>query len=436
VKTLQLLIPAVLILPIALAAQSIAQSPAIAPASPATGQLRQLQDDLKRAHAAKDSASYLADARKMSDFMNSSPDSLLQLMSAQAFAGDITAALSSFADFVDMGQSNEEVLQLPQFEQLRRDPRFAEIHARMTANTTAVSRASEVFSIADPGLIPEDIDYDPSTKLLYVTSVLRKKILSVTLTGSAQVFVVAPDSWPMMALKIDPQHHLLWATEVALNDFDAAPKADWGRSAILIYDLRNGKLLHRIEGPSNSALGDMTLTADGDAIVSDGENGGVYRILHKTLQLERLDSGEFVSPQTPAISSDGKRLFIPDYVRGIGSFSLETKHVDWIPMNVSHALSGIDGLYLNGRTLIATQNGTSPERVIEFPLDPSLTSIQAEVIIERSTPTLGDPTHGVIIGDYFYYIANSGWDTLDDHGHRKPDAHPSAPLIMKARLHD
>ena len=105
-------------------------------------------------------------------------------------------------------------------------------------------------------------------------------------------------------------------------------------------------------------------------------------------------------------------------------------------MSGTHALSGIDGLYLDGRTLIATQNGTSPERVIEFALDPSLARIESETILERATPTLGDPTHGVVIGGDFYYIANSGWDTLDDHGARNSGAHPTAPLLMKARLHN
>jgi hypothetical protein len=57
--------------------------------------------------------------------------------------------------------------------------------------------------------------------------------------------------------------------------------------------------------------------------------------------------------------------------------------------------------------LIAVQNGTSPERVVAFAVDPSLTRIESETIIERSTGTLGDPTHGVIIDKDFYYIATS-----------------------------
>ena len=52
-------------------------------------------------------------------------------------------------------------------------------------------------------------------------------------------------------------------------------------------------------------------------------------------------------------------------------------------------------------------------------------------IIERSTETLGDPTHGVIVGENFYYLANSGWDTIDDRGNLNPGAHPSAAAIMR-----
>jgi hypothetical protein len=95
---------------------------------------------------------------------------------------------------------------------------------------------------------------------------------------------------------------------------------------------------------------------------------------------------------------------------------LNSKHVDWIPMEGKHALNGIDGLYAVGNLLIATQNGASPERVVLFTLDASNTNIVAENIIERATSTLGDPTHGVVIGSYSYFIANSGWDVLDDHG--------------------
>jgi hypothetical protein len=57
----------------------------------------------------------------------------------------------------------------------------------------------------------------------------------------------------------------------------------------------------------------------------------------------------------------------------------------------------------------------------------------SEQVIERATDTLGDPTHGVIVGDYFYYIANSGWSELDDYGVLKAGGKLTAARIMRFR---
>jgi hypothetical protein len=62
---------------------------------------------------------------------------------------------------------------------------------------------------------------------------------------------------------------------------------------------------------------------------------------------------------------------------------IATKHVRWLPMGGRFALNGIDGLYFDRGTLIAVQNGTSPERVVAFAVDPSVTRIESETIIER-----------------------------------------------------
>jgi len=238
----------------------------------------------------------------------------------------------------------------------------------------------------------------------------------------------------MLAIKIDSRRRVLWATEVALDGFATVAKEDWGRSAVLQYDLRSGKLKHRIEGPSKAALGDMALDANGDAIVSDGEHGGVYRVNGSTQQIQRIDGGDFVSPQTPAVLSDGRHILVPDYVRGIGVLDIHDKRVMWIPMEGRYVLSGIDGLYAFGDTLIATQNGSSPERVVRFTVDQAKSRILSESVIERATPTLGDPTHGVVVGDYFYYLANSGWDALDDHGVVIKGKTLTAPIVMRAKL--
>jgi hypothetical protein len=37
-------------------------------------------------------------------------------------------------------------------------------------------------------------------------------------------------------------------------------------------------------------------------------------------------------------------------------------------------------------------------------------------VLEANWADLGDPTHGVVVGDDFYFIANSGWDRVDRNG--------------------
>ena len=67
-------------------------------------------------------------------------------------------------------------------------------------------------------------------------------------------------------------------------------------------------------------------------------------------------------------------------------------------------------------------------------LDQSRLKVISEDVIERSTATLGDPTHGVVVGNWFYYIANSGWDVLDEHGELKPAEKLSAGMVMRFRI--
>jgi sugar lactone lactonase YvrE len=398
----------------------------------AVEQFHGLQAELHKSQANNDWHSYLTSASKLKELMNEAPDSLLEVARAEVRVGDFDAAFHELEQFARMGQSADLVAASSDFAVLLKKPNFAKIEDGMKANRSPVSLGSTAFVLPDSSLLAEDVDYDPGQKKFFITSVREKKIISTGTNGVSADFARAPDDWPMLAIKVDPRHGVLWATEVAMQGFKFSSASDWGRSALLCYDLKTGKLLRRIEGPRPSALGDMVLTANGDVIVSDGDGGGVYRVLTQGTVMERLDGGDFISPQTPAMHPDGKHIFVSDYVRGIGILEIATKRVRWLSFEGRFALNGVDGLYFDHGRLIAVQNGTSPERVVVFTLDAAFTRIESETIVERSTDTLGDPTHGVIIANDFYYIANSGWDVIDEHGNMKPGTKASAPRMMRA----
>jgi sugar lactone lactonase YvrE len=395
-------------------------------------QLQNLQAELRRSHANNDWHLNLAAATEQKDLLNGAPDSLLEVARAQLHLGDKDRAFDALEQVAGMGQSVDLLGISGDFSALVDHPRWEKLQNAFRANRSPLSLATTAFPLSDPALLAEDVDYDPRTGRFFITSIREKKIIAATRRGSSIDFAKAPDNWPILAIKVDSARSVVWATEVAIEGFAFAPRSDWGRSAVLCFDLENGRLLRRIEGSRGTALGDMALEANGDVIVSDGDGGGLYRASQTESQLTRLDDGDFISPQTPAIDPDGKHIFVPDYVRGIARLELATKKVRWLQMEGKYALNGIDGLYFDRGKLIAVQNGTSPERVIVFTLDAGLGKITSEKIIERSTPAL-DPTHGVIVDGDFFYIANSGWDAIDDKGNMKPGAKLSVARLMHVR---
>ena len=399
----------------------------------------QLADLRKQAHAARqtgDKPGYVQAALKVQELLNDAPDAVESVAYAYSQSGDTQHALDELQLFADMGQADDSLADgtSKAFAPLTSVPRYKQILEQFGRNKAPVSKGETAFTLADPGLVAEDISFDPHTKSLLITSVLEKKIIRVTEAGVAIDFAHSPSGWPMLAIKVDSARKLVWATEVALDGFSAASKSDWGRSAVLCFDLASGKLLRRIEGPQGAALGDMVLDRDGDPILSDGAKGGIYRVSNGKISL--INSNDFISPQTGTLLADGIHVLVPDYLRGIGVLDLGSGRVEWLKQNPPSkiALNGIDGLYFDRGSLLITQNGTSPERVLRVRLDRSLTTAVDSEIIERSTPTLGDPTHGVVVGDTFYYIANSGWNVLDEHGNLKPGARFTPARVMRFRL--
>ena len=242
-------------------------------------------------------------------------------------------------------------------------------------NGEAVTTGSLVFTLRDANLVAEDIGYDPATRHIFLSSVHEKKILECDSLGKCEDVIHALPEMPLnaiLALHVDATRGVLWATTAGLNaeaDFRAEYR---GRSAVLKFDLRSHRLIHRFE-PGDSrehAMGDMTVASNGDVYISDGESGDVYVVRHDGTKLESLVSaGVFVSPQTPALNGDESLLYVPDYVEGIALIHLKNGTIEWMKGTSPMALEGIDGLYWTKTGLIATQNGTLPERIVRFPTE-------------------------------------------------------------------
>ena len=325
------------------------------------------------------------------------------------------------------------------FAPIRGRPDFAAVLRTMRHNDAPVGQSTVAFSFADTNLLTEDIAYDPVARMFYVSSIHRREILAVPMQGAMTEFATADRDTldGVMALAVDAPRRRLWATTATAPQAEGHRSGAPTRGAVLRYDLGTGHLMKRYPLPDDGLdhePGDMTLDAAGSAVIADGLSGVVYAIPAATDSLIVLiGHGIFRSPQTPAVLPDG-RILIADYALGIASIDPLSHAVTWLGHSDSVAYSGIDGMYLVGHSLLAIQNGTPNPRIVTFQLDSSYRRIQSWSVVEQSTPHLGQPTHGAVVGDTLYFIGNSGWDRFEDDGTIKPDPHATPPVILRTTL--
>ena len=348
-----------------------------------------------------------------------------ELAGVEARLGNTGQALEWLKASVAMGLIPK--LDDTSFDVLRKAGKLDDIVRQNEQNRTSVSFSKSVFRIEPADLIIEDIAYDKEARRFLLSSVHQRKIITCGQDGQCADFITSADSafqplWGVLALRVDPSGKYLWATTESLPFEISHNKAEEGRCALLQINLKTRALIHRYDCDSGGQheMGDMTIASNGDVYVSDGGSGDLFVLRHDHDRLEKLvPSGTFVSPQTPALSSDEKLLYVPDYVAGIAAISLTDHSIRWLTSTSPAALDGIDGLYTTKNGLIGIQNGTAPERVVEFRLETPV-KVASWTVLEANWIGLGDPTHGVIVGDDFYFIANSGWDRVDQNGNIAP----------------
>lgn len=322
------------------------------------------------------------------------------------------------------------------FASLEGDPQFYAVAARLDSNAAPISTADVAAKLGDASLLPEDLAWDGRRRRFLVSSIHRRKILALNAEGAIIDFVKAGQgSWGFYGLAIDAARGRLWATTAASPTSEGFDAADSGRTALVAFDLATGQPLTRVELQRDGAkhvLGDLTLGRDGTVYVTESMGGAVYRLRAGRTTLDTLARpGTFHSPQTPVLASDGRRLLIPEYARGIAALEIVSGRVTWLAKPRTLASGGIDGLYRDGKKLIAIQNGTSPHRVLELTLDASETRIVSWRVLEQASEWLGEPNHGTFVGKNFYFIGNSGWDRVSDAEILETPADARPPVLLR-----
>lgn len=368
------------------------------------------------------------------------PTYMLRMASVETRLGNRANAISWMERYAAMGLKYD-VAHDDDLKFLAIDPAFARVALEMKERAKRVQKAEAVCTLPLPDLMPEDLTFDQAAETFVVSSIQHHALYRVRLPKAGEAECTLQEialegqakRWPVLAVSADPARGFLWMTACAMPGFTHFPKEDEGKAALFAVDGTTGKVMRRfdLETGGPKVRGDMSVTAEGTVYVSDSIGGDVYRVQGdlKTATLEKI-AGDLFSPQTPVLAADGKRLLIADYSMGIAVVDLTQPNpsgqLAYLPHPESIAVTGLDGLYLAGDTLIGIQNGTEPERIMRFHLNPAQTEITSGEVVEQATDRLGDATHVIGLNGWFYVTANVGWNNIDDHGRRF-----TAPVLLR-----
>jgi len=397
---------------------------------------RYYEAEARKAYQQKNYSVFLDNILRAANLRPNHPRLMYSLAVAYCLNGNTNEALGWLNKLATMGLVFPAAKD-PDLASLRDKPEFQAIQKRFETNTAPKVSSSAAFTVHEKGLVPESVAYDAETGIFYLSSVYKRKILSITSKGQEQVFADESGGlWSVMGMKVDAPRRLLWVCTAAHPQMAHYQAEDNGKSGIFKYDLRTGALVQKFLIADRSKphwLGDLAFNAAGDVFATDSITPAIYVIKHGAQDLEQFFAGEpFVSPQGLDFTLDQKHMFVADYAQGLFVVDLETKQIT--NLTSDSTLLGIDGLYFHKGSLLCVQNGVNPQRLVLLSINKELTRVDHCETIEANNPVFDEPTLGVLVKDDFYFIANSQWGAIDAQGHLAAADKLKDPTVLRLKL--
>jgi hypothetical protein len=393
-----------------------------------------------KAHEQKDYAGFVENMEAALKLRPNHQIYMYDLAAGYALAGKKERALTLLSEGAAMGFVFPEIGNDADFASLLGESNFEAVLKKFNKNRATVGRGEPAFTVHEKGLVPEGLAYDPNTKTFFVGSVYRRKIVAVNATGEARDFSHESDGlWSVMGMKVDAKRRLLWGCTAGHRQMANAKPEDDGKTAVFKYDPATGKLLKEYPIPDNDGrkhwLGDLALDSQGDVYASDSLSPAIYVIRQDKNEIEPFVAGPpFINPQGIVLTPDEKKLLMANYLKGLFLIDLQTKRVQEIIAPTDATLLGIDGIYRAGHEVIAVQNGITPNRVVRLKLTDDYSKVENLEVLEANNPVFDEPTLGVVVGDRFYFIANSQWSAIDAKGQLAPPEKLRNPVILRTKL--
>ena len=391
------------------------------------------------AHRAKDWPALLEATRKLRDLDPNRPGNIYNLACAEALNGHAVASARLLDELldkgIDFGLEDEADL-----ASARGSDAFAPLLRRAAEMKKPVGGSEVAFQLQEKDLLTEGIAYDPVTRVFFVSSVHRRKIVRRSPAGSVSDFVREGQDGieAVLALAVDWRGRVLWACSAAMPQMRGYEPAMEGSTALFAYDLRNGMLLRKVVLPKDGkphVLNDLALAENGDVYATDSAGSGIYVVRAGGDKIEEfIAPGVFRSPQGLVFESGGEQLYVADWSVGLFTVNPKTRKRQEIMPFPGVALLGVDGLVRYRGDLVVTQNLLRPHRVVRLRLDPTGSRVAHVSILDQADPEFLEPTLATVVDDDLYVVGKSQWKRFDEKTGAVDEAGLVPPAILKIPL--
>ncbi len=296
---------------------------------------------------------------------------------------------------------------------------FDYIKQNMDANGQHFGGGVESFSIdkSFSGLLFESIAFDGNSQSFLMGSIRDGRIIKISASNGEISTLVNPTvggingPWATLDIETDEKNDVMWVSSSAISQFGKVNGESAGLSGIFKYQLSTGKLLNAYKVPGNkkpTLFKDIHLTSKGDLYILGVINGVVLKLAKDSNDIALAFTAK-THKNLRSITSDetGEILYISDAEHGIVVVDIAQQKNGIFSNSETLSLVGITDLIYDDNGLIMIQSGFKPERVMRIVLNEDKVSIKNVLPIESSHPLFDSPSYGVVIGEGFYYIANS-----------------------------
>ncbi|WP_262693520.1 NHL repeat-containing protein [Kordiimonas aquimaris] len=306
------------------------------------------------------------------------------------------------------------------------------LNKKFIENAARTGVTTEVVSIPTHHKLVEGIAADGSGNMFFST-VVSGELLKADTTGNISVLFdgTKDDLGSFFGIAYDKTSQALFATFASIAQTPAQHSENKDTGVVKIDPL-SGKLLKKWTLPGGSEgqqVADITITNTGSVFVADAAGSKIYNIEGDTLQAIPT-TAQFMNPQG-IIALNDTEILMADYGRGLWKVNANTGAATLYGVPDNATLIGIDGLFSHEGKIIAIQNGTSPQRMIEIQLNNDSDTVSSVTTLAQSLPVFDEPTLGMSTLNGIMFVASSQWPKFDKGGVLREGATLADTIILR-----